>query len=128
MTERTFRFVLGTWLLTALYLDATTALRAFVALVVFEAVTSWRVPRLLTSLRRRARVGGTVDSPSASAVRPFEAERALRLLVAALVLLGYVALPTVLWWLPWLVGFALVGAAMSGMCPMALALHRVGLR
>ncbi|RMG29151.1 MAG: DUF2892 domain-containing protein [Gammaproteobacteria bacterium] len=58
----------------------------------------------------------------------FEAERALRFIVATLIGLPLWPPAAPLWWLPWFVGFALVGAGLSGICPMVLALRRLGFR
>ena len=60
-------------------------------------------------------------------VIPFEAERALRLIIV-LFLAVAVLLAEWMWWISWMVGFALIGAGLSGICPMVMALRWVGMR
>lgn len=130
MSERVFRLIVGVWLLVALYLGLPGAVYALIALLLFEGTTNLRVPMLVSRLR-----GMPVPGPSECAVAnggrhgsSFEAERALRFMLAALLILTYVAYAKLLWVFPWFIGFALIGAGMSGICPMVLALRAVGLR
>jgi len=48
--------------------------------------------------------------------------------VATLILIPMSGVADFLWLLPWFVGFALIGAGLSGICPMVLALRWLGLR
>jgi len=57
-----------------------------------------------------------------------EAERALRFVVSLLLVASLFAFPDLLWWVPWFIGFALVAAGLSGICPMVSALRAIGLR
>lgn len=125
MSERHFRIVLGLWLVGALYLNSAALVQALLVLLVFEGVTDLRIPRLLNRLRPAV---ADVEIQPGAARFSFEAERMLRLIVAALVALPMLEAAQVLWWLPWVVGFALIGAGLSGICPMVMALRRVGLR
>ncbi|RRQ20965.1 DUF2892 domain-containing protein [Thiohalobacter thiocyanaticus] len=125
MSERHFRIVLGLWLVGALYLNSVPLVQALLVLLLFEGITNLRIPRLLTRLRP---VAADVEIQPAAARFSFEAERMLRLIVAALVALPMLESAQALWWLPWVVGFALIGAGLSGICPMVMALRRVGLR
>jgi len=132
MTERIFRIIIGTLLLLGLYLDFPAVLWALVALLVFQGITNWRVPKLVSRLR----YGPTIQLPRCCAATPdagkarinFEAERALCLIVAALLILGYGVYNAPLWFLPWFIGFALTAAGLSGICPMILALKKLGFR
>lgn len=121
MTERSFRLLIGVWLVIALWLPFPPAIHLLIAILLIEGVTNWRVPVLVARLR------GTEDTAPAC-LNAFEAERAFRLLIAALLGISLFGLPDSLWWLPWFVGFALIGAGLSGMCPMVQALRRMGLR
>lgn len=125
MTERSFRLAIGIWLVLALFLALPVAIHALIAVLLFEGITNWRLPALLSRLR------GLPDAEPAEPGEcriPFEAERALRLFVAALLAVSLFALPQLLWWLPWFIGFALIGAGLSGICPMVQALRWVGMR
>lgn len=56
----------------------------------------------------------------------FGAERGWRL--AVLLLVSLFAYPKILWFFPWFMGFAIMGAGISGVCPVFLAMKRVGLK
>lgn len=125
MTERSFRLVIGIWLVLALLLAVPVAIHVLMAVLLFEGITNWRLPALLSRAR------GLPDKEPAEPGEcriPFEAERALRMFVVALLALALFALPQLLWWLPWFIGFALIGAGLSGICPMVQALRWVGMR
>lgn len=133
MTERTFRIYLGALLLAGLYLDWPALVWTLVGILLFQGVTGWRISRLATRLRYGA---GDAAPGACCPVGPaadgsryrFEAERMLCLIVAALLAASYGLWPGPLWMLPWFIGFALFGAGLSGMCPMILALKRLGFR
>lgn len=124
MSESNFRIVLGVWLVSALYLNSALLVQALLVLLLIEGVTNLRIPRLLSRLRGQGNPQVQVEGCRFG----FEAERLLRLIVAGLVALPMLAGAQTLWWLPWVVGFALIGAGLSGICPMVLALRRVGFR
>jgi hypothetical protein len=129
MTDRQFRILLGFLLVLALYLDYQQLLLAIVAYLFFEGLTNWRLPLLLSRAN-----GSAADLPSearpegVSSRIPFDAERMLRLLVATFLVLSIYLYPQYIWWFSWFVGFALLGAGISGVCPMVLFLKLVGFR
>ncbi len=125
MSERAFRVVLGLWLLAALVWNNRLLHQALVAWLLFEGVTNLRVPKLIGWLRY-GRLEASDSACCAEARIGFEAERALRFIVAAFISLPYLVFTEQLWWMPWFVGFALVGAGLSGICPMVLALRKLG--
>ncbi len=129
MTERSFRLLIGVWLVLALLAGLPVASYALMGVLLFEAITNWRVPILLA---RFSRTAAAVAIPAATmpteSLIPFEAERALRLIIVAFMALSMFVAPELLWWLPWFIAFALIGAGLSGMCPMVLALRWVGMR
>lgn len=146
MSERYFRIIVGLWLVTGLFLDSAIIVFSLLCLLLFEGLTNLRVPIIISRLRYGAEAAGSAVTEPASRFS-FEAERALRLLVVIFVatpmlqnLSGLIPsadamvanMPLdflgLLWWLPWFVGFALIGAGLSGMCPMVIALRYFGLR
>ena len=127
MSERHFRVVLGLWLILGLYLNIIEIVYALIGLLLFEGITNQRIPRLVTILRYGAN-HSQVQQTDANLFFAFEAERALRFLVALLVLLPLIKGLEILWWLPWFVGFALIGAGFSGICPMVKTLKQIGFR
>ena len=127
MSERHFRVVLGLWLILGLYLNIIEIVYTLIGLLLFEGITNQRIPMLVTKLRSGANHAQAQQADSNSRFS-FEAERALRFLVALFVLLPLLQGLEIIWWLPWFVGFALIGAGLSGICPMVMTLKQIGLR
>jgi hypothetical protein len=130
MSENNFRIILGAWLVAALMINSVHLMYALVGLLLFEGITNLRVPTVMARLRSgdSALEECGVASAHSNARICFEAERGLRLIVATLIILPMTSLGSFLWLLPWFVGFALIGAGLSGICPMVLALRWLGLR
>lgn len=126
MTERSYRLLIGIWLVLALVLEWPEVIYVLMGLLLFEGITNLRVPLLLA--RYYPNVLPAADELAHQCVISFEAERALRLLMVAFLALALFVLQSLLWWLPWFIGFALIGAGLSGVCPMVLALRWVGMR
>jgi hypothetical protein len=127
MTERTFRLILGVALLTALYAGSVTAVWALIGLLLFEGVTGWRVPLVVSRLRYGPQAI-LATTPCGRCRFNFHAERMLRLIVALLLLVGVVGWPDTLWFLPWFIGVVLAGAGVTNICPMAMALQWAGFK
>ncbi len=132
MTERTFRIIFGPALLIALYFSLGAVILGLIAVSLFQGITTWRVSRLVTHLRRRgpaSEAANAAGHPAGPATGVnFGAERALSLTVAAVLTLGCLAFPEQLWFLPWFLGFALFGAGLSGVCPMVIGLRWAGFK
>lgn len=130
MSEKNFRIVLGAWLILGLLVNSPPVVYALIAVLLFEGVTNLRIPAQLVRLRAGAKPDGAGDAAdlNPNARVSFEAERGLRLIVATLILIPMSGVADFLWLLPWFVGFALIGAGLSGICPMVLALRWLGLR
>ena len=120
----------GITLLVSLYFDLYQAVNALMALALFEAVTNLRIPRIVSKLR----LGNEGDPTEGSlgiqfrARTRFEAERAWRLAVTAMLAISLFIYPDTLWFFPWFMGFAIMGAGVSGVCPVFLALKWAGLK
>lgn len=129
MTERTFRIILGAILLAALYFDWRQVIYGYIVVLTFEGITNWRIPTLLSRLQGNSTAGSDCAlSPGDKARINFEAERALRLVVAAFLVVSYFLFNKELWFFPWFIGFALFGAGLSGICPMVMGFRWVGFR
>lgn len=130
MSNRFYRLLFGGVLLLALYFDLYPLLYTLIGLTVFEAVTNVRIPGLVSRLRYGNEGDPLEGSLGIHFVQRsnFEAERAWRLSVATLLSVAVFALPDALWFLPWFMGFAILGAGVSGVCPMFLALKWIGLK
>lgn len=146
MTERYYRLVLGAVILTILYFDLSDGMLLLVAVLLFEGVTNWRIPLMLTSrvnteedekiITERtygepvtgkivtARTDGT--ETSGNKVFRFEAERAMPIVVLAILVPTYFLFYDTVWAVSWLLGFALIAAGLIGFCPIVKVLRSVG--
>lgn len=116
-------------LLAALYFEWPTVVYVYIGVLLFEGITNWRIPILLSRLNGDQALANTCSlSPGENARLQFEAERALRLVVAAFLIISYVIFSKDLWFFPWFIGFALFGAGLSGICPMVMGFRWLGFR
>jgi hypothetical protein len=128
MSERVFRLVLGASLLLMLYLDFEAGIYTYVALLVFEGATNWRVPILVSKVRFGDQYDSEQILSSGCAQTGFDAERALRLIVATMLIVSYVVFREQAWFFPWFVGSMLLLAGITNICPMVMALRWMGFR
>ncbi len=132
VSDRSYRFLFGLTLLLTLYFQIHYAVYALISLAVLEGLTNMRIPVIVTRLR--SNLGGRVPMQenltvaSSRCKYSFEAERAMRLLMATVLILSYIVFPKHLWFVPWFVGFALFGAGVSGVCPSLSLLKWLGFR
>lgn len=127
MSERHFRIIMGLWLIAGLYLNSAEIIYAFLATLLFEGITNFRIPKIISKIRYGQNPPFKEKTSSTYKIS-FEAERALRFIVAAFVATPFLESLHFFWWLPWFVGFALIGAGLSGICPMVLALRYAGFK
>lgn len=129
MSERVFRIILGASLLLLLFLQNDNFIYAYIGLLLFEGITNWRIPILISKMRYGRSFNPIEESANSSCRNiPFDAERALRLVVAILLITTYIIFPAQLWLFPWFVGFMLFMAGLSNVCPMAMCLYWLGFR
>lgn len=128
--QRLYMFLVGFVLLVALYFELSGLLYALAALVILEAVTNIRIVKLLIKLTG-APVSSVCNANSlnkTSASRfNFDAERAWQLSMGPMLIISYM-LSNTLWFIPWFIGFAVMGAGISGVCPWLIALRAIGFR
>lgn len=131
MNERTYLFLVGATILAALYLELDTVIFGLSLWLAFEGITDLRLTTLLQKLRNKSIPPGLTVFKSQQRFS-FDAFRAWRLSVfvflggSYLLLQGYDI--QVLWFFPWFMGFAIMGAGASGVCPMLLLLRWAGFR
>lgn len=126
MSDRLYRLLLGIAILVALYFDMTRVMYGLVAVLFLEGVTNWRIPLLLNRLLRLP--GADTPMGPFSTRWPLHSEQAWRLVVGFMLLLTAVLFGESVWFLPWFMGFAILGAGVSGVCPMLYGLHAAGCR
>ena len=128
MSERAFRFILGASLILLLFMQADEMVYVYIGVLLFEGITNWRIPILVSKVRYGAAYSSQdVLSPGCNTIK-FDAERALRLIVALFLILSYVTFPEQTWFFPWFIGFMLFMAGLTNICPMVMALRAFGFR
>ena len=82
MTERVYRFIVGLSLLGILYFNLRPVMYGLIVLMVFEAITNWRIPLQVSRLRYSiAETDHQASNGHFCGYKfSFEAERALRLI------------------------------------------------
>ncbi len=137
MTERMFRIILGSGLLILLYIGALTnnheLLKYYIGILLFEGVTNWRVPKILSKLKKRAYYQPQPELDSLHPVNAryrinFEAERAIRLSLALILMLPVILPFEILWIIPWFTASMLLLAGMTNICPLGLLFHWLGFK
>lgn len=130
MSNRQYRLFFGALLLVALYFEHTIIIYFLIGLAVIEALTNLRLPKII-SLYRHNNSGDPLEGSIGINFKVrtnFEAERGWRITVATILALSIFVYPEALWFMPWFMGLAILGAGISGVCPMFLALKWLGLK
>lgn len=133
MSERNFRFVLGITLWAVLifsaYYENMIPVYVFVAFLLFEGITNLRVTTVVNHLRHiQAADIQQANSCNLKFIDKIEAERVLRIIVAAFVFLSFVVFPDIFWFIPWFVAGMLILAGITNICPMVMFLKWAGLK
>ena len=129
MSERTFRLILGSTLLLLIYLDYTPLFYVYLFVLLFEGITNWRIPILVN--RNRYSQDYPVGQPKPEAVDTrfnFEAERAMRLVFALVLIPSIFLLPRDLWFINWIIASFLTLAGLVNFCPTVVSLRFLGFR
>lgn len=130
MSNRLYRLLFGALLLLALYFDIHPLQYGLVGMAMLEGVSNLRLPTLVSRLFHLP-LPDAAEGSLGIDFRPrtgFAAERGWRLMVALLLAISLFVFPDALWFFPWFMGFAILGAGISGVCPMFLLLKWAGLR
>ena len=129
MSERTFRLILGATLLLLIYIDYTPLYYGYIGLLLFEGITNWRIPKLINRLRfGQDHIPGRPETCCEDAKLGFEAERAMRIVFAALLVPAIFVLPKELWFINWLIASFLTLAGLVNFCPTVLTLRLLGFK
>ncbi len=131
MSERAYLFLVGALILVALYFELDIVIYGLCLWLLFEGLTNIRLTTLSQKLRKKTLQPGLAVFQTKQRFA-LEAFRVWRLSVAS-VLAGSFALlqgynPEIFWFIPWFMGFAIMGAGASGVCPMLLFFRWAGFR
>ena len=128
MTERNFRFILGFSLMAFLFFELNMFIYAYIGLLIFEGITNLRIPILFSRLRYGKSKPETEEENPRVCKFNFEAERGFRFVIAGTLIITFVVFHEAAWFVPWLVGFGLTMAGITGICPIAISLRWLGFR
>lgn len=131
MSERLYLFVVGAYILTALYINAEIMIYLLCIWLLTEAITDLRLTTLTQKLiHKPLPVGLTVFQTQERF--DFSALRAWRISVAIMLGGSFLLLNEhdieVIWFIPWFMGFAILGAGVSGVCPGLLLIRWLGFK
>ena len=131
MSDRVYLFFVGLTLLAALYLESDIMIYMAVVIMFLEGLSGWTLPRITQKIRNVELDPGVLKLAKPPRFN-FEAFLVLRLFMASVVLTSYVAVHEydveILWFFPWFVGFAVLGAGVSSVCPVYLAIRWLGFK
>ncbi|NOQ88097.1 MAG: hypothetical protein GQ550_04165 [Gammaproteobacteria bacterium] len=131
MSERLFLFIVGAYILIALYFGIDLMIYALSFWLLFEAITNLRLTTLSQQLMKKTVPAGLIVFQTHQRF-DFDATRAWRLTVS--VLLGGSLLllkeydVEFVWFFPWFMGFAIMGAGASSVCPVLLFIRWIGFK
>lgn len=131
MSERLYLFIVGVYILASLYLGVDMMIYALSLWMLFEAITDIRLTTLSQRLMHRTVPAGLIVFEAKQRF-DFDASRAWRITVAvllggSLLLLKEYSIDFV-WFFPWFMGFAIMGAGASSVCPVLLFIRWIGFR
>jgi len=66
MTERAYHFMLGLSMISFLLLQWDYAIYAYIAVLLFEGITNWRIPVLVSQIRYAGKAFQATDSENES--------------------------------------------------------------
>lgn len=127
MTERTYRFVLGAALTLLLYFHVESLQYVYLGVLMWEALTGFRVPLMVSRWRYGADFNDEVRDPTMYRFT-FEAERGMRVAFVAVLILAFFVIPADYWYVTWLAAIMLFLAGLVNFCPMVAMLRWVGFR
>ncbi len=123
-----YRGLLGGLILIFLYFDLPNMIYALIGMLFFEGLTNLRIPILINRLMGRSDVNGELQLAGTGARLSMDSERVWRLVVGTMLLITFGILYQYLWFIPWFMGFAILGAGISGVCPVLFAIQWSGFR
>ena len=131
MSERVFLFVVGAFILLALYIEIDILIYGLCLFLVFEAITNLRFTTLSQKMMKKTVPAGLTVFQTKQRF-DFDSFRAWRIMVTFMLGGSFVLLNEyqmdILWFFPWFMGFAIMGAGVSGVCPMVLMIRWVGFK
>lgn len=131
MSERLFLFLVGAYILAALYLEIDIMIYLLTLWLLVEALSNIRLTTLSQKVVQKTVPAGLVVFQSPQRF-DFDALRAWRIIVAVMLGGSFFLLKEynleVVWFFPWFMGFAIMGAGASSVCPVLLFIKWLGFK
>ena len=131
MSDRAYLFVVGAYILFALYLGNDLMIYGLIVFMLVEGITGFTLTGITQKIRKVKLDPGLLRYESTPKFN-FDAFRALRIFFAMAMTGAYLGVHEydveVIWFLPWFFGFALLGAGVSSVCPVFLGIKWLGFR
>ena len=131
MSERVFLFFVGVYILVALYLGMDVMIYLLSLWLLFEAITDIRLTTLTQKSMKKSVPAGLIVFNTNQRF-DFDALRTWRITVAVLLGGSLILLKEqnveFVWFFPWFMGFAILGAGASSVCPVLLFLRWLGFK
>ncbi len=131
LSERLYLFLVGACILLALYLTNNFLIYGLSLFLLMEGISGVRLTRLIQKARRVSLDPDMVVSDSQTRFG-IDGLSAWRVFVGIILLLSYLLIHEygyeMLWFIPWFMGFAIMGAGATRVCPVLFWLHRVGFK
>lgn len=131
MTERMYLFAVGAYMLMALYMDSHYLVYGLAAFLAVEGITGIRLTSLVQKTRNVSLGSGLVIFDNRARFN-VDGLSVWRVIVAVVLVSNYALLHEygyeVLWFIPWFLAFAIIGAGASGICPVLVGLRWAGFK
>ena len=131
MSERFFRLILGVTLWLSLVLSAfyetMMPIYLYVGFLLFEGITNWRITLIINKIRYGLN-SPPIENTHKNWINKIDSERALRIMLALLVIISFTVLPDFMWFLPWFFAGMLILAGTTNICPMVMFLKWSGMK
>ncbi len=144
MTNRIYRLLVGSLLLIFLYFDLNSGIYFLILLMFLEGISNYLLPDLVNHFLQLDLSENENLAPVQNQYRfAFSSERAWRLVVSVLLFCSYILFnqnfaifPAMIindfsyinWFFPWYMGFAILGAGISAVCPVLTLVKWVGFK
>ena len=131
MSDRAYLFSVGACILLSLYFEVDLMIYILVTVMLIEGVTGFTLTRLTQKIRNVKLESGLLSYPTKQRFN-FDGFRALRIVFSLVLTASYLAVNEydyeIIWFFPWFLGFALLGAGISSVCPVLLGMRWLGFR
>lgn len=131
MSERIYMLVAGAVILVSLYMEIDYLIYGLASILMFEGLSNIRLTTKLQQLRQTTQDSGLFVLHLNSRFE-LEAFRLWRIVVSLVLVVPYAMMREfgydMLWFFLWFMGFAIMGAGASGVCPVLLGLRWAGFR